>query len=265
MFSRNWVINIILLGMAVFLGMKAYEDWHRTEETPPEAPAVQRSRSAPGEKPVQIKRNSRKHYDVVAEKCLFSSKREEPPPPTPRAAPKKKKAKTKKAKRQTRRVVLFGTISLNGVKKALVQDPKARSRNKKNIWVKEGGTVAGMTVSRIETGRIVLNDGVENHEVLLYDKNKPKPRTAARKMQGPTIIATGTGRGEAPAFRVSRPKTVKPKKKPKKIKPKIKKKPTPPRVKPKKKTTTKRNTAQPDASNRDGRVANPFENLLRRD
>ncbi len=264
MFFRKWLINIVLLGIAVFLGAKAYEDWHRIEEAPPEAPAVQPRRTAPPEPPVKVRKNSKQHYDVVAEKSLFSSTREEPPPPAPTlAAAKKAKPKLKKAKRKTRRVVLYGVVSLNGVRKALVQDPSQRSRNKKNTWVTEGGTVAGMTVERIETKRILLTDGVESHEILLYDREKPKPRTAPRRSPGPTIIATGTGKG-APASRVGRPKKLQPKKKPAQPKKKPRKTPQPPRVQPKTKKAPKKKTTKRDSS-RDGRVANPFENLLRRD
>ncbi len=266
MFSRKWLINIILLGAAVFLGGKAYEDWHRIEETTPEAPVARQPRTAPRETPVKMKRNSRKHYDVVAEKNLFSSKREEPPPRVdPPVKKKKVNPKVKKAKRQSKRVVLYGVFSMNGDRKALVQDPSVRGRKKRNIWVREGEAVAGMTVSRIESGRILLNDGVENYEIPLYDRNKPKPRTSARRATGPTIIATGTGRGAAPASRVGRPKKVTSKKKLPKPKRKPKQTPSPTRVKPKKKATPKPKTTQPGSSSRDGRVANPFENLLRRD
>ncbi len=265
MFSRKWLINIILLGLAVFLGGKAYEDWHRVEETTPEAPVARQPKTAPREVPVKVKRNSRKHYDVVAEKNLFSSKREEPPPRADEPVKKKKTSKMKKAKRQSKRVVLYGTFSLNGARKALVQDPSARGRRKRTIWVKEGEAVAGMTVSRIETGRILLNDGVENYEIPLYDRNKPKPRASARRAPGPTIIATGTGRGATPASKVGRPKTIKPKKAPKKPKRKPKETPKPSRVKQKTKTPPKPKTTQPGSSSRDGRVANPFENLLRRE
>ncbi|MCP4692959.1 MAG: hypothetical protein GY859_33265 [Desulfobacterales bacterium] len=268
MFSRKWVINLILLGVAVFLGMKAYDEWRRTEEAPPEAPVAARPGVAPREEPLKLKRNSRGHYDIVAEKNLFSSKREEPPPEEAPPPKKRTDVKKKKAKLKSKRVVLHSVISLHGERRALVKDPSRRSRDQKDPWVREGDTVAGMTVVRIESGKILLNDGGEDYEIFLYDKEKPKRRTAVRRSTGPTIIATGSGRVGKTAPGVRRPKKPLPKKVIKKPKQKPKKKPKqkPPRVKPKKKATATQRKDQTTSSGRSaGGGANPFENLLRRD
>lgn len=274
MFSIKWVVNLLLLGAAVFLGMKAWEDWHKADAEIPEAPAARPVEIELPGKTLKLKRNPTKHYDVVVEKNLFSSKREETQPVEPAPVGKKKKPKpNKKARVKSSRVVLYGVVSLGADKKALVQDPTRRARNKKNTsWVRTGDEVAGMTVSRIETGKILLNDGSEDYEVLLYDSSKPKPRTAARRPAGPTIIATGTGRASA-ASKVGRPTGAKQTAKTKKKSQKPKLKQPPKRVTPKKKTTAKKNTARTTSSS--GRTSssggavksgsNPFESLFRRE
>jgi len=70
-------------------------------------------------------------------------------------------------------------------KKALISNPETGSEaNKKSgakeKWVALGDTLGNFNVADIQKDKIILADGANKHEILLYDKNKP-----ARKISAP--------------------------------------------------------------------------------
>ena len=55
-----------------------------------------------------------------------------------------------------------------------------------------GDTIGTFSVTDIKKDRIILADGANKHEILLYDKNKPARQvTAAEKAAAPTVVASG--------------------------------------------------------------------------
>ncbi len=91
-----------------------------------------------------------------------------------------------------------------------IRRPHAGKGGSKDKWVAVGDTIGTFSVTDIKKDRIILADGANNHEILLYDKSKPARQTAAaEKSAAPTVVASGP----APAAAATRSDT-KPRKPP---------------------------------------------------
>ena len=80
-------------------------------------------------------------------------------------------------------------------KKALISnpDPGPQGGNKpaKEKWVVVGDTMGDLSVTEIRKDRIILTQGANTQEILLYDKNKPERQiTVAEKSTTPTVVTT---------------------------------------------------------------------------
>ena len=177
--SRIWVINILLAAFVVFFGMMSYDVWSKGEETIPELQTGKNpEKPLPGKGITERKMPPDSTYSIVAEKNLFSSNRSEvvPEKPTQKSGPLKISEKM---------VFLYGVVVMGNQKKALISNPETGSAaNKKSgakeKWVALGDTLGNFKVADIQKDRIILADGANKHEILLYDKNKP-----ARKISAP--------------------------------------------------------------------------------
>ena len=128
-------------------------------------------------------------YAIVAEKNLFSASRAE-------FVPEKQK-KQGPLKISEKMIFLHGVVVMGDRKKALISNPEAgpeagKKPAAKDKWVAVGDTIGTFSVADIRKDRIILADGANTHEILLYDKNKPARQTiAAEKPTAPTVVATG--------------------------------------------------------------------------
>jgi hypothetical protein len=190
--SRIWAIDILLAGFVVFFGAMSFNVWSKGDEP---LPKIQAAGSV--EKPSSAKRIVERAmppestYGIVAEKNLFFSNRSE-------SLPKElKELKQGAVKISEKQIFLYGVIVMGDRKKALISNPEtAPAAGKKPVkekWVAVGDTIGTFSVSEIRKDRIILADGANNHEILLYDKNKPARQvTVAEKPAAATVVASGT-------------------------------------------------------------------------
>ncbi len=187
--SKIWLINIFMAAVVVFLGVMSFDIWTKKDEAIPEIQAVKN----PGAPP-PVKRLAERTmppestYGIVAEKDLFSSKRSEPLPEELKPGPPKISEKM---------IFLYGVVILGESRQALISDPesgpKASKGRAKDKWVKVGDTIGNFRVAEIGKEKIILAEGANRHEILLYDENKPERQTAAaQRPAAPTVVSTGS-------------------------------------------------------------------------
>jgi hypothetical protein len=188
-FSKIWLINVVLAVFIVFFGMMSFDVWLKGDETIPET----RSGKSP-EKPLQGKGIIERAmppdsaFGIVVEKNLFSSNRTESIPEKQKPGP---------LTISENMIFLYGVIVTGDRKQALISNPEsgpeAGKSRAKDKWIKVGDTFGNFSVADIQKDRIILTDGVNRHEILLYDKNKPARQViVAEKSAAPTVVATGS-------------------------------------------------------------------------
>jgi hypothetical protein len=191
-FSRIWVINILLAAFVVFFGMLSFDVWSKGDETMPEMQTGKNpEKPLPGKGIIERKMPPDSTFSIVVEKNLFSPDRSE-------IVPEKQTQKSGPLKISEKTVFLYGVVIMGDRKKALISNPETGSEaNKKSAakekWVALGDTLGNFNVADIQKDRIILADGANRHEILLYDKNKP-----ARKMNVPEkAVASSAASKEA--------------------------------------------------------------------
>jgi hypothetical protein len=191
-FSKIWLINIVLAFFVVFFGMMSFDVWSKWDETVPEVQTAKSSeKPLPGKGIMERTVPPDSTYEIVAEKNLFSTNRSE-------VIPEKQK-KEGPLKISEKMIFLYGVVVMGDRKKALISNPDpgpeaGKRPAPKDKWVAVGDTIGTFSVADIRKDRIILADGASNHEILLYDKNKPIRQTiVAEKSAAPTVVATGTG------------------------------------------------------------------------
>ncbi len=191
-FLKIWLINISLAVFVVFFGMMSLDVWSKGDETVPE---VQTAKSSEKPQPAKtiIERTMPPDatYGIVAEKNLFAANRSEIIPEKPQ-----KEGPLKISEKQ---IFLYGVVVMGDRKKALISNPETgpdagKKPAPKDKWVAVGDKIGTFSVADIRKDRIILADGANNHEILLFDKNKPARKTiATEKSAAPTVVASGTG------------------------------------------------------------------------
>ncbi len=194
MWSKIWLINIVLAICIILMGMNAWQVW--TGEVPEqkvpekaEVPAV-----VPAQKGAEKQKLPENEYSVIAEKNLFDPARKEAKPEegTAVAAPDEKKPEVPR-----QNIALYGVILMKDYQKALIQTADAGSG--KGKWVKVGETVGTMTVSAIEKDRIVLTEGEDIREFSLHEgKNRGGGSRNLAQNDAPNIINISASANEAP-------------------------------------------------------------------
>ncbi len=209
MFSRIWPINVILLLLFAFLGLKAYGVWFQgnagdktlemvvepARKAPEPLAALYEKKIPPGEK-----------YDALIALNLFSPERTETILEAPKPDGKSKKlsaSEQKNIKQYLINLTLYGLVITNDSAEALVSYPvakpvlngrKRKSRNVKRLasrqtkWVKVGDTLDDFKVVSITPDRVLLKVGDQSFDLLLYDKGKLKKRAAAKPKTGPNVV-----------------------------------------------------------------------------
>ncbi len=186
MFSRIWLINLVLAVFAIFFGLKAYGVWSEEEKTVLEMQAVENYKARPKKRIVKRRMPPESDYSVVVERTLFSSERVSPD----LQEGDHEAEEIKDLKVSGKRFFLYGVILTDDYKAALITDPEVKPGKKKQKWVMVGDTVGGFSVAGIKKDRIILAQGVNEHEILLYDKDKPKGGAPVIKKAKPTVVST---------------------------------------------------------------------------
>jgi hypothetical protein len=232
MFSKIWLINILLAVCVSFFGIKAYGVWSGEKKPVLEMQHAETRKAQPKRK--SKKRISKKMappesaYDVVVGKNLFSPERTEAKPEEAKKSPKAKPKDSKRDKllmAALKKIVLYGVVIADDYKAALVTDvktkkvpakrrlPRQKRAKKELIWVKVGDALGDFKVADIMEDRVLLKNGSKSYDVLLYDKNKSRSRESAVTQAKPTVIGISSTKPTAvkkpPVKRAPRTRTIK--------------------------------------------------------
>jgi len=239
MFSKIWLINLILILCAAFVGIKAYGIWSGDMRPPLQIRPGETRKEPPKKKAVkgipEKKLPPEAAYNVVVGKNLFAPQRTEIKPeetkPKPKVkapqAPKEDPLKEKKLEAFLKSIIVYGVVVSDDYKGALVTDvkktpvpakgkstrrtrrpkrPPTQGREAKGVkWVQIGDELGDFEVAGIRKDRIILKSGSKSYDLLVYDKDKPKIRKAVVARAKPTIISTSSSR---PAVSKTRPKSI---------------------------------------------------------
>ena len=203
MFSKIWLINLFLAVFAISFGLKAYGVWSEGEKGSSKAPPIEKPSSLSEKRIVKRRMPPESAYSVVVERTLFSPERALPD--LQEEEPEVEEIKDLKV--SGKKFFLYGVIIMDDYKAALITNPEVKPGEKKQKWVMVGDAVGGFRVAGIKKDRIILEEGVKEHEILLYDRDKPKRGAPVRKKAKPTVVST------APKKSALRPPTVSKKKK----------------------------------------------------
>ena len=195
MFSKLWLINIILAVLAIFFGIRAYGVWSKGDQSAIEIPRSAKSRKLLEKRTPKHKMPPESAYGVVVDRILFCPEREEFIPEEPEPEPEVKTVKV-----SGKKIVLYGVILTDNCRVALINNPLKQLGERKDKWVRIQDTIGQLTVKDIQSDRLILADGADQFEVPLYDKDKPKRRVTSAKQIKPKVVTTG-----------SKPKTTRPK------------------------------------------------------
>jgi hypothetical protein len=186
-FLKIWLINITLAVLVVFFGMMSFDVWSKGDDTIPEIQTTKSPEKPPiGKRIMDRAMPPESIYGIVADKNLFSSKRAEFIP---------EKTKTGSPTISGKTIFLHGVILMGDRKKALISNPEsgpeAGKSRAKDKWVEVGDTMGDLSVTEIRKDRIILTQGANTQEILLYDKNKPARQiTVVEKSTTPTVVTT---------------------------------------------------------------------------
>ena len=207
MFSKIWLINLVLAVFAVFFGLKAYGVWSEGEKSFSEAPLIEKPSSRPKKRIVKKRAPPESAYSVVVEKNLFAPGRTGSMPEKSESGPDVKQLMV-----AGKRIIVSGVIMMDGYEAALVGTLKHRidrRRSKTNAgewdseWVKVGDTIGDFQVAGIKEDRVIFTEGAKEYEIFLYDKDKPKRQIPATKKAKPKAVKV------APKNRTARPQVSK--------------------------------------------------------
>ena len=195
-FSKIWLINIVLAAFVVFFGIMSFDVWSKGGEAVPEMRSGKSpEKPLPGKGIIERTMPPESTYGIVADKNLFSSNRTESLP---------EKDKTGPLKISEKMILLYGVVVTGDRKQALISNPESRpvagKSRAKDKWVKVGDTLGNFSVADIRKDRIVLADGANTHEILLYDKNKPARQViVVQPSAASAAVATGSASPAASA------------------------------------------------------------------
>lgn len=192
MFSRLWLINLVLAAGVIFIGLKAYGVWSEEDKRPSEIGPIKKPLLWPEKRVAKVRLPPESDYEVVVSNNLFSVERSE-------LKPQEQKKMSKTKSKDDGRLIkllelaykhtnLYGVIMVDNHKEALIGEVPAGARKgvgKRGIKrVKEGDTVGRFKVKEIEKTSVLLTAGGHEWRVSLFDKDKPKKRVPIRKPAG---------------------------------------------------------------------------------
>ncbi len=200
MFSRLWLINLVLAAGVIFLGLMAYGVWSEGDKRPSKIGPIKKSLPWSEKKVAKLSVPPESDYEVVVSNNLFSVERSELKP----GEKGKKSAMKSKAEGRLIKLLelahkhtnLYGVIMVANHKEALIGEVPAGGRKgigERGIKrVKEGDTVGRFKVKEIEQTSVLLTAGGREWRVSLFDMDKPKKRVLIRKPAGPVVVGAGS-------------------------------------------------------------------------
>ena len=231
MFSKIWLVNLLLILCAAFFGIKAYGVWSGDMRPALETKSGHIRKDparSKGVKPIPAKKvPPEAAYNVVVGKNLFASERKEikPEETKPKSkvkapqAPKENPLEEKKIEASLKAIIVYGVVISDDYQGALVTDvkktpapakgrsprrmpggrsrgakrPSSQVRDAKGVkWVQIGDELGDFEVAEIMKDRIVLKRGSKSYDRFVYDKDTPKARKAAVVQSRPTVISTSS-------------------------------------------------------------------------
>ena len=207
MFSKIWLINLVLAVFAVFFGLKAYGVWSEEKKSSSEVRPIEKPSSRSEKRIVTRRMPPESVYAAVVEKNLFAPGRTESRPGESESGPDVKQLMV-----AVKRIIVSGVIMMDDYEAALVSTLKHRidrRRSKTNAgeweskWVKVGDTIGDFQVAGIKEDRVIFTQGAKEYEIFLYDKDKPKRQIPVTKKAKPKVVTV------APKKRTTRPQVSK--------------------------------------------------------
>ncbi len=230
MFSKIWLINLLLTAMVVFAGFQAYRAWWGEERKIPAISTVKETPSTFEKKMYKKKEIPATEYETVATNNLFAEDRAESKPEEPTKEPDAKPQADQKMmdfmEKEVEKIALYGVLISDSEKKALVSNleikaptvttrkpfgPAFLKRTVKNQrpaalapvssgdklkWVKQGDLIGKFKVVDIKNDSILLTAEGMEFSVFLYEKRGQKSAVPLKKETGPIGCQRRTRRQE---------------------------------------------------------------------
>lgn len=195
MFSKIWMINIILAGLLVMVGANIWDVWHAKEVIAGDTARNPKPARPAADAEPEIRLKSEAAYDGVVSKNLFSPDRAESAPDAGGPATAGEEVRISGEK-----VVLYGVLMSDDTQKALINNVKSKSDPRSQIWIAKGDRIGDLRVDEIGRDYVVLNDGTNIFRVMLYDPDKSREKNRPSKSrEGPEIVHAGQAARSGPA------------------------------------------------------------------
>ncbi len=210
MFRKIWLINFVLIIISLTIMLEIYDIWHsnevivsRTSDKHASITPYQKSLKSDGLPPEST-------YNILVEKNLFSPDRKEnfpSPKPEPVAKPEPTKNSEPKPEPEPEikrsfkisdtEILLYGVFISNDTRTALINNPLRSEKSHRYIWVSEGDFIAvddsesdDVKISSINNYSIMLSDGSDRYEIIIYNKEKAPSVKEKDKSQNPVVVRT---------------------------------------------------------------------------
>ncbi len=188
---KLWGLNILLAAAMTVFSLQAYKTWTAPQETIPVAEPETSAPKTPLPKLIDFNLPSESVFEDVVRKHLFSENRKEKAIQAPPA--EEVEVEVKAATISGKKIILYGVIIMDDVKKAMIQNPTRKAGNPEYIWVQEGEKLHNLRIKTIQPDRILLTEKGKKFVVLLHDQTSSKKRaggTSPRKKQKPPTKKT---------------------------------------------------------------------------
>ena len=187
MFPKVWFMNLIMAGVIVFFGARTYRVWSQTDKA---AVEIMETQKAARQAEISVAKRvtlPESAYETIARNNLLNPNRAEVKPEKP-----DKGAEVKKPTVSVKPLFLHGVVITGEYKTALVGKLEPKPGEKSTQWVRVGDMVGHFRVVEINNESIIVAEGADHYEILLYDKGRPKKSTAlSKKEMRPTVVSPG--------------------------------------------------------------------------
>jgi hypothetical protein len=103
------------------------------------------------------------------------------------------------------KVVLYGVVVVDDIKKALINNPLRKSGDRDFLWITEGQRLSNLQVTKIDPEQLLLNDGTAQYSIGLYDPGKarqkastPSRASSSPQRDAPQVISADPAPAPAP-------------------------------------------------------------------
>ncbi|GJQ59544.1 MAG: hypothetical protein D8M57_09405 [Candidatus Scalindua sp. AMX11] len=198
-------LNLVLLCMVILLGMLSVGlySFSTKKKSPTQDPKTTipemthyLENSVLGSMMSNPDKNGNQNFDIISSKNIFSAGRKEwvTKPKVPKIPPKSKNKieRTRVPPKPPRKIILYGIIMADKVKKAMINNPKVGVRDKKTLYIEEGEDVEGYKVKSIEKDKIILD--WQGNEMVLKLYTGSDDRNNSQSESVPNVKGRPNGR-----------------------------------------------------------------------